>query len=476
MKKIVLPLVAVAAVAGIAPKFVGSQVNTSVHNFVAHINNMPGYQATLSNVEATWFTTTADIEVSLELPNYNQPIDDQTKQALEAFTVNIDFDATHGPVLFGKHSGLGWATWTATVNGEELREYAHWEKNTPIYQLTSSLGLTGTHSFVDKMPQIAIDNEEQSSLSFSGYKGAGTYNGKALIYAGQTASVTGQAPFLEMKMNNLSFDIDMQSSIKDALEQGLYDSVSKLNVADFVLTTGENSDTTSVKNAYVSAVTNVDDQFLLGGIAMSYGVEKLDTGSFSGEDMALDMEFNNVSGEVLRAWQKFAEEINHIDPQHLPVKMQEFGQQHLLTLLKAQPQINITSLRATLPQGKVTSNIHTSLVGIDALPDNLQDIGFWASHALMNGKIAGDKAAIEFVASEILKQQMLADPNAREMTPEQLEQMSQMALQQTQGMLGMLTQQGMVVATETNYESVLKFENSQLTVNGKVIPLPIPGA
>lgn len=476
MKKIVLPLIAVAAVAGIAPKFVATQINTSLNGFVAHINNMPGYKASLSNLETTWFTTTADIKVSLELPNYGQPMDEQTKQELEAFSVNIDFDATHGPVLFGQHSGLGWSGWTATVNGDKLREHAQWQEGTPIYQLTSILGLAGTHRFADQMPQVTIDGDNKSSLNFSGYEGAGTYNGKALIYAGQAESVTAQAPLLDMKASSLSFDIDMQSSIQDALEQGLYDSVSKLNVADFVLTTGEYSETTTVKNAYLSAVTNVDETLSVGGIAMSYGVEKLSTGSFSGEDMALDMEFNNLSGEVLRAWQKFAEEMNNVDPQHLPVKMQEFGQQHLLTLLKEQPQINITSLRATLPQGKVDSNIYTSLVGIDTLPDNLQDIGFWASHALMNGKIAGDKAAIEFVAVEIIKQQMLADPQAREMTPEQLEQISQMALQQTQGMLGMLTEQGMVIATETNYESVLKFENSQLTVNGKVIPLPIPGA
>jgi len=473
MKKIVLPLIAVTAIGAIAPKLVGSQLNTSLNDVVAHINNMPGYQATLSNVETTWFNTTADIAIKLEVPSYNPASDDQAAQESVNFAVNIDFDASHGPLLLGQHSGLGWVGWTATVQGEQWREHAQWVLESPIYQLTSTMGLFGSHNFSDQMPKVSINEGEQSLLSFSGYQGHGTYNGKALVYAGMSETVTASMPQFELKGENLSFEMDMQASIQQALEQGFYDSLSKLNLAKLVVNSGEDNQTTELKNAYISAATTIDDEKTLGSLAMSYGVDEIDVDSFHGEDIALDMEFNNISADVLKAWQKFAEQLTGVDPEQMQLKMQEFGKEHLLTLLVAEPQINITSLRATLVQGKVVSNIHASLVGIDALPMNLENIGFWASHALMNGKIEGDKAAIEFVASKMMKQQMMTDPQAQEMTEEELDQM---AMQQTQGMLGMLAQQGMVTASETNYISVLKFEKRELTVNDKVIPLPIPEA
>lgn len=472
MKKIILPLVAVAAIGAVAPKFVGSQVNASLNDVVTHINNMPGYQASLSHIESSWFNTTADVTVKFEMP----PMTDAPTQQVEAYGVDIKFSATHGPILFGQHSGLGWTGWTVSIDGEQLRQHAKWPSMVPIYQLTSTMGLFGQHNFTDSMPQVSTTGDDGSSFQFSGYAGQGTYTGDALTYSGVTKELSAQAPFLEVNGKELSITMDMESSIAQALEMGLYNSNSKFSLASLVVKTGENESVTTLDNTYISAVTTIDDDNVLGGIAMSYGVDKVQSANFNAEDIALDMEFNNLSAKVAQAWQKFSEQLGGAAPDEVMVKMQSFGDQHLLTLLQAQPQINITSLRLTLPEGKVDSNMHTSLVGIDTLPDNLQNLQFWLSHMLMTGKIEGDKAAVEYVASQVMKQQLMASPQAHDMSDEQKAQVEQVALEQIQGMLGMLTQQGMVKATESNYVSELKFENSQLTVNGQVIPLPIPGA
>jgi len=473
MKKIVLPLVAVAAVAAIAPKFVGTQIDTSLNELVTHINGLPGYKAKLNSIETSWFTTNATLEISLDVADFSGQ---DTAQTANKMAIEIDFDASHGPVLFGNHSGLGWTAWSASVNGEEIRQHASWDKNTPLYQITSTMGLFGTHNYADVIPALNITTEEAATVTVSEYNGQGTYSGSGLVYSGMSKSLVAKIDGVTVATENIALALDSNANFEEIATQGFYDSNSKFSIGKLEINTLAGDDAKTLSDITISAITALNDSKTLGNMALEYGIGTVDSKAFHAEDMAFNMEINNLSVDVFKEWQAFSKELDTSAPQEMTLKMQEFGLGHLPALLKAQPQLNITSLRATLPEGKVSSNINTSLVGIDVMPDQLTDIGFWASHLLVDGKVEGDKAAIEFVASQYIKNQMLAGQSEAGMTAEEVEELNTMALQQTQGMLGMLTQQGMVETTDANYTSQLSFKDSQLTVNGTVIPLPIPGA
>jgi len=473
MKKIVLPLVAVAAVAAIAPKFVGTQIDSSLNELVTHINGLPGYKAKLNSIETSWFATNATLEISLDVADFSGQ---DTAQTANKMAIEIDFDASHGPVLFGNHSGLGWTAWSASVNGEDIRQYASWADNMPLYQITSKMGLLGTQNYADVIPALNITTEEATTLTMSEYNGQGTYSGSGIVYSGMSKSLVAKVDGMTVTTENIAIELDSSASFEEMVSQGFYDSTSKFSVGKLEINTLAGDDAKTLSDITVSAITALNDSKTLGNMALEYGIGAVDSKAFHAEDMAFNMEFNNLSVDVFKEWQVFGKELDTSAPQEMALKMQEFGLDQLPELLKAQPQFNITSLRATLPEGKVASNINASLVGIDMMPDQLSDIGFWASHLLVDGKIEGDKAAIEFVASQYIKSEMLSGQNESSMSAEEIEELNTMALQQTQGMLGMLTQQGMVEATDANYTSQLSFKDSQLTVNGTVIPLPIPGA
>jgi len=81
-----------------------------------------------------------------------------------------------------------------------------------------------------------------------------------------------------------------------------------------------------------------------------------------------------------------------VPSEEVPAKMMEFIEANLLTQLKAEPEINITKLKATLPEGSFNAYANTKLVGIDALPGTLEDAAYWVTHLLADAQITADKA------------------------------------------------------------------------------------
>jgi uncharacterized protein YdgA (DUF945 family) len=251
----------------------------------------------------------------------------------------------------------------------------------------------------------------------------------------------------------------------------LYDSVTKINFATIKINNKENEESKNINlnDLYVSASSLLNQEKQQGSMQLSYGVKAAELNDYHAQDIALDLEINNISGKFVKAYQDFSQTLGNISPTDVQTKMLEFAQANLLTLLTAEPQINITSLRGTFPEGKFNANIHSSLVDISALPAPIEDQKFWFSHALVNGKVTGDKAVIELFAKQFMKKQLQANPQTQGMSAEELDNM---AAQQVPQMLGMLAQQGLLVATDTSYTTDFVLKDSQFKVNEKLIPLP----
>jgi uncharacterized protein YdgA (DUF945 family) len=117
----------------------------------------------------------------------------------------------------------------------------------------------------------------------------------------------------------------------------------------------------------------------------------------------------------------------------------------------------------------MNGTMHSSLVNVSALPTPIEDQQFWFSHALINGKITGDKAVIELFAKQFMKKQLQTNPQTQDMTTEEIDKM---AAQQVPQMLNMLVEQGLLVVTDTHYTTDYILKDSQFKVNEKLIPLP----
>ncbi|RUM28073.1 MAG: DUF945 domain-containing protein, partial [Alteromonas sp.] len=158
-----------------------------------------------------------------------------------------------------------------------------------------------------------------------------------------------------------------------------------------------------------------------------------------------------------------------VPSEEVPAKMMEFVEANLLTQLKAEPEINITKLKATLPEGSFNAYANTKLVGIDALPGTLEDAAYWVTHLLADAQITADKALAQSMASGYMMGQLMATPHAQNMTAEEIQAAVE---QQTPMMLSTFAQQGLIKETEKGYETKLELKDGKASVNGTPIPLP----
>ncbi|GAA0816991.1 hypothetical protein GCM10009111_17610 [Colwellia asteriadis] len=467
MNKIVTISLSALVLGGlIAPKFVGGQLNDSLHEIVKTVNDVPGYTMSIKDIESNWFSTSAVLVVGITPGTFTQG----SYVEMEELTLETEYSATHGPFRFGEHSGLGWVGWSAKVDGEALREALEWPLEQAFYQIESSMGLFGGHTYADTITAFsAKKSDEDISVTFSGYQGEGSYDGQGLEYSAIMRDFTLASGEVDVTLNDLTLDMLLETSIEEVLANGIYDSSTKMNFANIDVNIKDEAKKVTLSDLYMTVATVLEPKEQLMDMKLAYGVNNLAVDDFAAQDIALEFEMNNLSGEFIQAYQAESKAIASANGVADPTKLIEFLNNNLLLLVKANPEVNITSLRGTLPQGKFSSHFNTSLVNITSLPAQLADPSFWLTHALVDANINGDKAAIEWIATNMMQMQLAKDPGTAGMTEAEI---TDLANQQVPAMLSMFAQQGFLTATETNYNSTLTLKDKALILNDKPIPLP----
>lgn len=465
-KTLVIIIIALLSIALIAPKLVGNQFSDTLNAIAEKFNNAPGYTVEIQEINSHWFSTNAVLHVSLDTASL---IDLPDAELAEDYSVVIKVAAEHGPFLFNEQSNLAWLSWTINLDDQALREHLDWSENKNFYQISGLMDLLGNHNYQDKIAAFTASiTPDKIDVVFSGYQGSGQYDGQGFAYQGNAADLTATTDNGDFVMNNLTMDMQVKASLEEIFNTGLYDSETTLNFASITFNDNK-SENINLNDLYISASSFLNKAKKQGSMQISYGVKAAEINEYKAQDIALDLAFNNISAEFVKAYQAFSQTLGGDSAADIQEKMLSFFQDNLLVLLSDEPEINITSLRGTFPEGKINATMHTSLVDVSALPTPIEDQKFWLAHALVNGKVTGDKAVIEFFAKQLMKQQIQANPQAQGMSAEEIDQM---ATQQVPQMLDMLAQQGLLVATDTHYTTDFVLKDSQFKVNEKLIPMP----
>lgn len=221
MKKSALVLGSLLVVGVIAaPKIVGYKISSSVNEVVDTINQTPGYSATVTTMDSGWFTTTANIEVTVDASKLATILDVKNGNP----SLQIVLDASHGPFLGGESAGLGWAVWSVDVAGDSLREIADWEQGTSLYHMEGSAGLLGSVNYSQIIPAFTVETAiDDTTVNFSGHQGA--YSGSDMAYNsvdGTDITVTSPKGTINASFKaNLVNVKPFPASIDDALAHGL---------------------------------------------------------------------------------------------------------------------------------------------------------------------------------------------------------------------------------------------------------------
>ncbi len=457
---------------GVAPYFIGSSVEDNINAAVNELNEQAVYSAEVLSYDKGWFSTTAEIKLAVDFQALvnAQNVDAAEMPIEENPSVTATLVAHHGPVYFGDGVGLGRVHYTVFIDGDKLREYVQWDAQQPIYRNEGVVGLFGGLSYADVIPALSATNEEEGfTLLFSGYKGEAAPDGDQTLYTSFGESLSINADEFSMKLSNLSMDVSYNGSMVEAFKGDLFESKVKALIENMEVTGLEAGETVKLENIALVTDTEIDEDSNTANVYVEYAIDKVTGPDLEASDMVLGVALNNLDVDFIKAYQDFSNTSLLVPSEEVPAKMMEFIEANLLTQLKAEPELNITKLKATLPEGSFNAYANTKLVGIDALPGTMEDVAYWVTHLLADAQVTADKAFAQSVASGYMMGQLMATPQAQNMSAEELEAAVE---QQTPMVLSTFAQQGLIKETENGYETKLVLKDGKASVNGTPIPLP----
>jgi len=468
MKKFALTASAFAVAAVlITPKFISTKVESQLEQAVEQINSAYGYKAEIANRQSNWFNTQATIKISVNTEELGIDTDNQDA---EEFFVNFEVNAEHGLIMPSAKNKVGLVDMSVTMVAENLREHLDWPADKPLYQTQVNTSLTGATLFNDAITPFSMtDVENGIELNYQGYTGSGSFIDGEIAYIGNSKPLHVIADDSDITVSGIAVDMTAQASLAEIFQGNMYDSATNFKIESIVAKAHSGAEKATIKNILIDAITKVQPENGTASIEIGYGIDSIDAEDESVKDLALNIQVNNISNEFIEAYQQNQQVFTQGSDEEIQANIMKFAQNNLLALLKANPEINITKLQATFDDGSIVSHMNSSIQGIEQLPNIAENPMFWLNHVIANGELKGDESVIERFAVNQVVSQIKANPNAANMTEEEIMNIAQ---QQVPHLLQNFIQQGLIVKTDTGYQTKFDMVNSALKVNDVQIPLP----
>ena len=466
MKKLVaLSVISLIALLMIIPKFAGNTLNTQLDNIVSEINSMPHYQAQLENRNQTWFSTTAEIKVGIDLNSLGAEQLDTL--STEALSFNIPLDAQHGLILTRSGLSIGWADIQILIQTPvELIEAGLSVSDDYIYQLRGNYGVTGTFSFKDKIASGEFtDQEDAKTVSFEEWLGQGQLSSSAMKYAGNGLGIKFQDGGKDVFSSGaITGSYDMDIGFLQALDELLYNgnfnlSLDQMNWVDLT----NNNERYTLSGSYMGMQSNYDHDSELGGMVFEFGAKQFNSSQFKVDDVLFSYGLNNISRSLAEAYKAFV-----ASPENGQVILDEYIKNDLLDQLQKEPEFNIPLMKASINGNKIEGFIKSKIVGVTQVPANLADPLFWLKHAYMEAELSADEEAALLIGKGMMKNQFL-NASTSELSDEELDQMLTAQVKST---LDIFILQGLINQQESVYQVGFEFKDGKASVNGEEIPLP----
>lgn len=460
----------------IAPNFIGNGLESKFNSAIANINEHPVYSANLVSYEKGWFTTTAHVEVGFDLQAMlkAQQIDQSDVEQTENPTFIASIVAHHGPVYMGDSVGVGRLQYNLHIEGDALREYVEWESNTPVYVNKGAIGLLGSTDFTDRVPALTfIDEDEDITLTFSGYEGVAEGSGDVTHYESIIPNLAIVGDGMVIAMNEMDMEMQWSGSLIKAIKGELFESSFSLTLKETTVSSDNaiDGDTPlfAMEDLSLTSRTDIDDDNNLVDAFFEYNVSSMRSPDLTLHDAVFAMEAKQLDIDFIKAYQDVSNATLTTAPALVPELVKSFIEENLLSFLQKSPAVNITQLSGTLPEGKFTAHLNTQVSGVDALPDMLEDPAFWVSHIDADANVTMDEGVAKKAMSSYVLSQLATNPQVQNMTPQEL-----MATvdQQVPEVMKTFIQQGFIVSDGDAYTATMGLSNGAAVLNGETIPLP----
>jgi uncharacterized protein YdgA (DUF945 family) len=468
MKKIIIPLAAIALVGLVGPKFTGNGINEGLDKVVASLNTAPGYMASIESRETSWFSSSAVINVGIDPVMFaDLGLDATEMDTFEDLSATINVTAQHGPFLTLNGLSLGLSAWKAEVSESVFREFLAYAEDEKFYSLTGNVGLFGGASFADTIPEFIVIPQDggDEEITFSGWNGKGTASSDSVAYSGTTDLVTMSAEGVIFEMKSMTIELSLDSDWTAPMQGEFYNSINQFSIASINFDMPMLDTKAQLEKLIIDVNTEKSEDGNLMDMAVNYAIESIEAPEFSGRDLVIKTEINNLERAFFKAYQEASTK-----PAQMEQAMVDMIETKLLPQLQASPEFNITEMSGNVADGNFSGKVMAKVSGIDSLPEPLEDPAFWVSKAVIDSSLKLDKAMAIWVGEQVVFSQIQTDPNAAGMTDEEIRAI---ATEQVEGMLDMFTQQGMVtVNADGEYEMTFTMQDGQAMLNGNPMPLP----
>ncbi len=470
MKKRLIGAAAIVAALAVSPKIIGNQVKQHLQQTAENISALPQYSAQIEELQSNWFSTDAVLVINLDVSDMNAQQDAALFENDE-LSFKVSVNVRHGLVITGDHPEVGYVQWQlASMDKPEVSGLTFATEDA-VYQAKGSVGLFGGMTYQDKVQSFTFepqDSETDGLFSFSGFAGQGHGDSKQFSYAGAMDSMTFQDNENQFELAGLSVDATLHSNWLEALASQFYDSFMNLKIERMTFDGAEEMQV-AINQFATEVTTSLSDDEQLISMVQNISVNDVTVKEDQARDLHLNMAFNNLRIDAIKAYQEMATELAGLDQQGQIEAFQGFVKQHLLNLLTANPELNLSKFSGTLPQGDFLIENSNALNGIDTLPVNMEDPRFWLDHATSKTDMSINRELVTAMVTFYLLDQINQNPQAASLTPEQK---SAYAEQQAPAFIDSLIEQGLLVQNEDMIQSKIVLIDGQLSVNDNPIPLP----
>jgi uncharacterized protein YdgA (DUF945 family) len=471
LKKILIFAVSIILLtAVIAPKIVANSFNQQLDSIVELVKQNPAYSAVIKDRTSAWFSSTATINISLDTNAFAQDADPEVQEMFADMNVDVVIEAQHGPILSQNGLALGWLSWNAKVDGNSFRDTLVFEDNSAFYQITGHTSLFGLSNFTDQIPSFKMKDEEIfTQFTFSGWNGSGSFSDSKASYQGLLKNINANSAFGKFELNQWSVDSNVEGNLMQAFGGSFYDSTASMLIQDITFEQATDQTKTTLTKLGMDVVSDFDETTSLLDLQANYSLQDLTTKDFNLSSVMLNTQVNNLQEQFFKAYQNLMSELSQ-EPEQMQQNLKNFMQTNLLGQLQAEPEFNISSFKAKINQGNITGSLNSKIQQVTELPEAIESPEFWLQHLLVDAQINADQSAALWLAVDTIKTQIKADPNAANMTDEEITTIAQ---QQATSMLQGMQQQGMFTETSTGYQVLFSLKDGQALLNGNPMPLPI---
>lgn len=465
MKKLIILGIIIATLGLAGPKIIGSGVNQKIEAWVNAVNQTPGYRVQLINSETHWFSTLATVNVGLDPVLFGDMASDPAMDELfEDLSANLLVTIQHGPFLSLNGLSLGLLAAKADVSETLLRDHLIYNEDESLYSLAIDLSLFGNASYSDRIPEFKL--RDMDTISFSGWHGSGSMSSSHYDYQGEMDSFTAALDTEKFEVTSMTLAMEAEGSLITVLSTPFYDSYVDFAIGSIsVSNSATDDDIVSLKNFQISGTSDIGRDGQLMDVALSYGIEEMKAPGFNASDLLLKGQLNNLEKGFITALQKAGEN---------PSALEQLGalfDGSILPQLKASPEFNITELSGKIYEGGFSGKMLTKLTGINDMPANMFDPGYWLSKLVIDSSLEMEKASALWLAKTIMASQLQSNDDMSSLMSNT--EIESMAAQQAEATVNMLTTQGMIlVNSKDNFEVTLSIKDGQVSLNGKPIPLP----